>query len=195
VRLHRHVVGRHQAPDRLLGVAEELRRDPPLALVEEVQEALRHGAGQLLEEGRAVVGRHLVEDLGDLALGHAADQRLLVVDVEVLEDLERQLARQDAERHGLDVVIEVPEHLRHVVYGEVREELAHRGELPGADQVAYLVGQRPRVDCDVLRHADGYGNAAHAQRCPRGRREAAGAMKQCIDPLRGRTYALRLGGP
>ncbi len=77
VPLDGHVVGRHEAPDGVLWVVEEPRRYVTLSGREEVHEAAGDFARELLEQRSAVVGRHLVEDPGHLAVAQAPDQSLL----------------------------------------------------------------------------------------------------------------------
>nr|GFB18280.1 hypothetical protein [Tanacetum cinerariifolium] len=78
------VVGRHQAAHRVLGVAQQLQRDAALGLRKVLHE-LGHEVGrQVLQQGRAVVGRHLVEDVGNFVLGEVVEKVALNLQVQPL---------------------------------------------------------------------------------------------------------------
>ena len=63
----------------------------------------RGGAGQFLEQRRAIVRRHLVQNPDDLFVRHRAEQLLLRLDVEIFENVGGLIVRQDAEDDDLFV--------------------------------------------------------------------------------------------
>ena len=67
----RDVVRRHQPADGLLGIAEQRQRHGPFGRREQGQQLPRRFRRQLLEEHRAVVRRHVVQQLRDVLLRHA----------------------------------------------------------------------------------------------------------------------------
>ena len=75
----------------------------------EQREHLRHrGRGQFLEQRRAIVRRHVVEDVRGGLVAHRLQHRLLGVRLQVLEDLRRLSVRQQAEDDGLLLLREIP---------------------------------------------------------------------------------------
>ena len=94
----------HQATDAALGVVEQRLRDGFFLGRKELDE-LDHGRPrQLLEQRRAVVGRHVIEDAGGLGLPHRFQDDLLRVGVEILEDIRGLRVREQAEDDGLLIV-------------------------------------------------------------------------------------------
>ncbi len=91
--------------------------------------------GQFLEQRRAIVRRHLVEDRDDLFVRHAAEQFLLRldIDVEILENVRRQRVRQNPENDDLLVFRKIEDDLGHVGRRHLGKELAQRGEIPRVD--------------------------------------------------------------
>ena len=74
---HDHVVGRHQTSDGVLGVVQERQRNGTLFGAQRVDQLGDDIAGKLFEELCTVVGRHLVQDGGNVFLGHVVQQLLL----------------------------------------------------------------------------------------------------------------------
>jgi hypothetical protein len=74
-RLHGEVVGRHQAPDAVLGVAQQLARLVEVVGCEQVQQPLRDAAGQLVQQAGAVVGVELGQQGAGLRVGELACSR------------------------------------------------------------------------------------------------------------------------
>ena len=94
----RDVVRRHQPADAVLGVAEQRHGDAALVRSQEVQKLPRRGRRQLLQERRAVVRRHLVQDARDAVPPERLQQPLLGLGLEVLEDVRGLVVRQETER-------------------------------------------------------------------------------------------------
>ena len=66
-------------------------------------------AGSSLEEQRAIVGRHVVQERRDVLLPHRLDQRLLAVGRQVLEHGGGRPAVENAEGEHLIVAAQVAE--------------------------------------------------------------------------------------
>ena len=92
------------------------------------------GAWQFLEQRRAVVGGHLVEQLDGFLLPHRAQQVFLRVELEVLERLRRDLVRQHAEENHLLVVGQVGDQFRKVGWRPVLENLPQVREVARLDE-------------------------------------------------------------
>ena len=74
----------------------------------------RRRARHFLEQRRAIVRRHLVENGGDLFVRHAAEQFLLRIHVEVFKNVRRQCRRQNAEDDDAIVCRQIENHFRYV---------------------------------------------------------------------------------
>ena len=74
---HRDVVGRHQPSDRSFRVPQKGQRDGTFVGSQKRKQLLGNAGRQLLEEHRPVVGRHVVQQRGDVFLRHRLEQRLL----------------------------------------------------------------------------------------------------------------------
>ena len=135
VLLDRDVVGSHQTTDRRLGITEEVARDAPLFRREEVQQIARHLRGQFLEKRRAIVGRHVVEDVGDFDVAHRFEQLFLRFDRQILERRRRGLARQQPEDDRLILGRELDDGVGKVGDVELHELLAQLDELPLTDEL------------------------------------------------------------
>ena len=136
----RHVVGRHQAPDRILGVAEQRTSDRSLRRREQREKLSGGGCRQLFEEVGPVVRCHVVEQRGDVLLRHRAEQRFLRVEREVREHLGGVLARQDPEDDHLILDTELGQHGGDV--GGV--PIAHHVAQPREVSIAHDGGQLVR---------------------------------------------------
>ena len=142
---HGDVVRRHQPADRALGIAEQRHRDGPLLGRQERQQLARRGRRQLLEEHRAVVGRHVVEQRRDVFLGHRLEERFLGVLRQILEDLGGVLARQHAEDHHLVLEAELGQKRRHVDRVAVAHHVPQLRVVAGAEDRRQLVGPPRRL--------------------------------------------------
>jgi len=83
---HRDIVRRHQTPDRALRIAEERHGDAAFLRCQQRQQFARRRRRQFFEEHGAIVGRHVVEQRGDVFLRHGLEQRFLLFGIEILED-------------------------------------------------------------------------------------------------------------
>ena len=102
---------------------------------QQVEQPRRHLAGELLEERRAVVGSHVVEDARHLLVAEALQQLFLRIEGHVLEGVSGEVARQQPEEHGALVGWRLRQELRQVLHREVEQELAQLGEAPPANEL------------------------------------------------------------
>ena len=140
-----HVVRRHQPADRALGIAEQRDRDGAFLWRQEGQQLARRGRGQLFEEHRALVGRHVVEQGRDVFLGHRLEQRFLGVLREILEDGGGILPREHAEHHDLVLEAELGQERRHVARVPIAHHVSQLRVVAGAKDGGQLVGQPGRL--------------------------------------------------
>ncbi len=138
--LNRHVVRRHQAADRALGIAEQRHRDRPLFWRQQGQQLTRRGRGQFLEEHRALVGRHVVEQGRNVFLGHRLEESLLGVLCEVLEDGGGILAGQHTEHDDLVFETELGQERRDVACVPIAHQVPQLGVVSSAKDRSELVG-------------------------------------------------------
>ena len=97
----RDEIRRHQPPDAALAIPEQRLGGRALCRRQQIQQLRNRRARQLLQQRRAIVGRHLVEDLDRVLLPQRAQQTRLRVHVEILEHVGGHRLRQDAENHHL----------------------------------------------------------------------------------------------
>ena len=115
------------------GIAEQRLRDAALFRREQPDQLPRRRARQFLEQRRAIVRRHLVQNADDLLVRHAAEQLLLRIDIEIFENVGRELVRQDAEDDDVIVLLHVEDHLRDIGGRPVGKQLAQRAEIARVD--------------------------------------------------------------
>ena len=109
-------------------------RDLPFLRRQQFDQLPRGRARQFFEERGPVVRRHFVQDSDDLLVGHAAQQCLLRLNVDIFKDVRRQRRRQDAEEDDLIVFVHVEDHFRDIGRGPFAKHLAQRGEIARVDQ-------------------------------------------------------------
>jgi hypothetical protein len=131
--LDAHVVGRHQPPDAALRVAQKRDGDGALAGREEREHLPGDGGGQLFQQLGAVVRRHVVEDARHVRLRHRLEELLLHFEVEVLEHVRGELAREDAEDDDLLVGLQLGDEAREVGRRPAGQLAPEREELALAD--------------------------------------------------------------
>ena len=107
-------------------------------------------AGQLLQEQRAVVRRHVVEQRGNVLLRHRLEQRFLGILGQVLEDGGGVLAGQHAEDHDLIFEVELGEQVGDVARVAVPQHVAQPREVPRAHDRRQFFGR----SCDVADRCD-----------------------------------------
>jgi hypothetical protein len=97
VGLHGQVVGGHQAPDAVFGVAQQLARLRQVLRIEQVQQPLRDPARQLLQQGGAVVGVQVGEEPPRLGIGQFTQEVVAGAALEIGEHLGRHALWKGAE--------------------------------------------------------------------------------------------------
>ena len=135
VRAHAHEVRRHQTAHAVVGIIQERLGDGLFLRREELEELRHRHAGQLLEQRRAVVRRHVVEDARGIHRAHRLQHGVLRIHIQILEDIARQHMRQQAEDDRLLLLRQVRDALRDVRRRPVRKRLAKRGKIARFDQL------------------------------------------------------------
>ena len=87
-------------------------------------EALGDLGRQLLEQRRAVVGLHFVDERRDALVAEVGDEALLLLGVEVTQDLRRQIARQQAKDQGGLILLEAVDEIGDIGRVELQQRLA-----------------------------------------------------------------------
>jgi hypothetical protein len=138
-RLDPHVIGGHQATDRVLVVAEDGLSDPPLLGAEPAHQRVRDLDRQLVEHGHAVVGAHGLDHLQRALLAQQRQHALLALERQVREHLTGEVARQQAEGHGRFLVgLDGVDDVGHVRGLERRQCLAYATPLIALDHLTDL---------------------------------------------------------
>ena len=96
----------------------------PFLRREQLDQLPRRRARQFLQQRRAIVRRHLIQDADHLLLRHAAEELLLRIHLEIFENIRRQIVRQNAENDHLIVLLHIEDHLGHVGRRPFRKQLA-----------------------------------------------------------------------
>ncbi len=133
---HDHVVGSHQPPDAPLAIVEEPAGDVALLGIEEIDQSLRLLAGQLGQQRRAIVGRHLVEDLGRFRFVQGVQDLALGGQVQVFERLGGRGRLQHAKDPDSLVGLEIPDQLAQVGREPAIDDLAEDRIIARFDQLA-----------------------------------------------------------
>ena len=145
---HGHVVRRHEPPDRSLRIAKQRQRDGTLGRCEQREQLARRRRRQFLEEQRAVVRRHVVQQRGDVVFCHRLEERFLRFLRQVFEDRRGILPRQHAKHDDLILGVQRGQQFRHVVGGPVPHHVPQASVVAGAKHRRELV-------CGPGRFADG----------------------------------------
>jgi hypothetical protein len=116
-------LGRHEPARRALLVLEELLDLLGLLLLHQLEDFLGLLLGQLLDDVRHVLGRHPVQDAGDLDFGKRADQLAQRGIVELGEHFARVLRAQQAEDANLVLGRQLADDARHVGLVRVLQEV------------------------------------------------------------------------
>ena len=94
----------------------------------------RHRTRQFLEKRRAIVGRHFVQNCGDLFVRHRMQKSFLFLDVEIFENVGRQRRRQHAKDNDRIVVGKIRNYFRQVGRRKFAKSFAQRVEVTRLDQ-------------------------------------------------------------
>ena len=122
--LHADVVRRHQTPDRAFRISEQLHGVGALLGREQREELPRRLRGELFEERRAIVGRHVVQERGGLFRRHRPQERVLLVGRQIGEGFGGGLPRQNAEHEDAFLERQIREHRGDVARGPVAQHVA-----------------------------------------------------------------------
>ena len=137
---HGHVIRRHAPADRSFGIAQQLHRYRALIGREQREQLARDFGGELFEEGGAIVGRHRIEQRGDLFRSHRFHQRVLGVDRQIAERSGCSLAREDPEQEDAVLERELAEHRREIARGAIAQHLPQPSEVARLQHRRELVG-------------------------------------------------------
>ncbi len=99
--IDRDQVRRHQPAHAAFGITEERLGDVALFRREQLDQLPRGGARQFLQQRRPIVRRHFVENADGLFVRHRAQELLLRLDLEIFEDVGREIVGQDPEDDDL----------------------------------------------------------------------------------------------
>ena len=131
-------IGRHQPADAAFGVAEEILRDGAFGRRERGDEALDGLGWEFLQERRAVVGRHLVEDRHGLFAAHGVQEFLLLIGVEVLEHVCSEGLRDHTEDDDLVAFGQIGDHIGEISRCPLGEKFAQTAEVAFFDEALDL---------------------------------------------------------
>ena len=96
--LHRDKIRRHQTANAVFGITEQRRGDAAFFRREQSDQLPRRGARQFLQQRRAIVRRHFIQNGDDLLVRHRAQQFLLFLDPEIFKNIRRQSVLAGRER-------------------------------------------------------------------------------------------------
>ena len=134
MRFHRDEIRRHQTAHAVLRITEQYARDLTFLRGEKLNQLPRRRARQLLQQCRAIVRRHLVQNPDHLFMRHPTEEMLLRIDIEIFKNIRRQIMRQHAEDDHLIVLLHIENHLRHVRRRPFRKQFAQAHEIARIDQ-------------------------------------------------------------
>ena len=132
---------RHEPARRVLRVAEQGRGQPTLVRREPGEQPAGDLGGHLLGESGAVVGIKLLEQLAHVRLAQALEQLLLQGGVEKLEDLQRSILGEQAERHRALLALQPRELLRDLDHIGVAQPSVDQLEVAALEQLIELDGR------------------------------------------------------
>ena len=137
---HGDKIRRHQTAHAALGIIQQRLRDFFFLRRKKLQQLHHRCARQFLQQRRAVVGRHLIQDARRLRRAHRLEQRLLRIAVEILENIRRQRVRQNAEQHHTLILRQFRDQLARLRRREIGKRLAQPREIAARD---HLLDFRP----------------------------------------------------
>jgi len=136
--LNGDIFGSHSAPDRLFGITEQICSYFALFRREQIQQLLGDCRRQFFEQGSAVVGRKVVNNLSDLFVAQGLHELFLVLQAEIFEDLSGELPRQNAQQHRFIVGFEVGKDLGEIRGRKAAKNFAQSSEIALLDQFYQL---------------------------------------------------------
>ncbi len=129
-------VRRHQSAHAAFRITEQGLGDVSFFRRQQLDQLSRGGARQFLQQRRPIVRRHFIQDPDDLFVRHRAQEFLLRFDLEVFEDVGREVMRQQAEDDDLFFLGKIGDDFRDIGRRPFRKHLAQRGEVPRVDQAS-----------------------------------------------------------
>ena len=108
-------------------------RDATLLRREQSNQLPRRGARQFLQQRRAIVRRHLVQNAHDLLVRHGAQQFLLFLDADVFKNIRCQIVRQHPKDDDLFVFRQIQNHFGDISGWPFAKHFTERGEIPRFD--------------------------------------------------------------
>ena len=131
--MHRDKIRRHQSADAVFGIAEQRRGDTAFLRRKQTDQLPRRGARQFLQQRRAIVRRHLVQNAHDLLVCHGAQQFLLFLDPEVFKNIRCQIVRQHPKDDHLFVFRQIENHFGHISRRPFAKHFTERREITRVD--------------------------------------------------------------
>ena len=101
---------------------------------EQTDQLARRGTRQFLQQRRAIVRRHLIQNGHDLLVRHRAQQFLLFLNPEVFKNIRCQIVRQHPKDDHLFIFRHIEDYLGDIGRREFVENFAERREVTGVDQ-------------------------------------------------------------
>ena len=132
--LRRDKIRRHQTANAVFRIAEQRRGHVAFFRREQTDQLARRGTRQFLQQRRAIVRRHLVQNGYHLLVCHRAQQFLLFLDPEVFKNIRRERGWQDAKDDHLFIFRHVEDYLGDIGRRPFAENFAERREVTGVDQ-------------------------------------------------------------
>ena len=132
--MHGDEIRRHQTADTAFRITEQRLRNAAFLRREQLNQLPRRRARHFLEQRRAIVRRHFVQDPGHLLVRHGAEQLLLRFDVEIFENIRRERGRQNAENDDLIVLRQIEDDFGKIGRRPFAKNLAQRAEIARLDQ-------------------------------------------------------------
>ena len=133
VLVHRDKIRRHQTAHAVFGITEQRRRDASLFRRKQSNQLSRRCARQFLEQRRAIVRRHLVQNRHDLLVSHGAQQLLLAPRSRDIQKHPPPGVRQDPKDDHLFVFRQIENHFGHISRRPFTKHFTQRREIARLD--------------------------------------------------------------
>ena len=132
--LRRDKIRRHQTANAVFRIAEQRRGYAAFFRREQTDQLARRGTRQFLQQRRAIVRRHLIQNGYHLLVRHRAQQFLLFLDPDVFENLRCERRWEDAKDDHLFIFRHIEDYLGDIGRRPFAEKFTERPEIPGFDQ-------------------------------------------------------------
>jgi hypothetical protein len=176
--LHLDKIRRHQTPNAVFWITEQRCRHVAFLGREETDQLARRGAWQFLQQRRAIVRRHLIQNGNNLLVCHRPQQFLLFFDPDVFEDVRRERCWKDAKDDHLFVFGKIEDYFGHIGRGPLAKQLPQRAEISGVDQTFDFWCEKITDHVAFLTLALAQSNGARTGRMPR----CGGRLARRADP-------------